>query len=118
MSSTFTVTCWGCNYSETHPYGGPGEDYDSRIAEMKARGWQRREFGPGADPWFCSHNCAYQSYNAQQCEQWWADKEFQEYCNRKLIHPRYYGLLGIAAFAAILVLAALITPWIQHVRLP
>lgn len=108
MSSTFTIQCWGCNCSETHPWSGPGSEHDAIIEDMKSRGWQRREFGPGADPWFCSHNCAYKSYNAQQAEQWWADKEFVEYCNKQLIHPRYYGLLSIAAFAGILIFAALL----------
>ena len=112
--STFTTHCWGCHCSETHPWNGFGPEHDAIIEDMKARGWQRRTFGPGADPWFCSFNCAYKSYNAQKAEQWWADKEFHEYCNEQLIHPRYYGLVGIAAFAAILVIAALLTPLLSH----
>lgn len=96
MESSFTIQCWGCNYSETYRWNGPGPEHDAIIDEMKSRGWQRREFGPGADPWFCSHNCAYKSHNARQAEQWWADKEFQEY-SQKSAHNA-----GIALFVMML----------------
>lgn len=94
--SSFTIQCWGCNFSETHPWNGPGPEYDAVINDMKSRGWQRREFGPGANPWFCSHDCAYKSYNAQQAEQYWADKEFQKYCQKSAHNA------GIALFVILL----------------
>lgn len=107
MSATFTIQCWGCNKSVSRPYDS-FEDEQQKIQELKNQGWQRRTFGNNinASPWFCSEDCAHNSYNAKQAEQWWADQEFVAYCNDKAIHPRYYGLLGIAAFAGILVAAA------------
>src|SRR5512135_420330 len=82
MKSSFSIQCWGCNCSETHPWTGPGPEYDAIMEDMKSRGWQRREFGPNAAPWFCGKDCAYNSYNAKRAEEWWAQKEFQEYCQK------------------------------------
>lgn len=105
--SNFTISCWGCNYSETHPWNGLGLKYDTTIEEMKSRGWARRTFAPGAAPWFCSYDCAFYSLNAKQAEQLWADEEFKKVCDKQIIHPQYYGLLTIIAFVGILILAAL-----------
>lgn len=108
-TAKFSVQCWGCNQSVEMPYSSV-EDMQNKLDVLKAQGWRRRTFGNNinASPWFCCEDCATNSYNAKQAEEWWAQKEFEEYCNRQLIHPRYYGLLGIAAFAAILVVAALL----------
>lgn len=101
-TSTFTVTCWGCNLSETHPGPCYGEEYEATVADMKSRGWCRREFGPGATPWFCSDYCAHKSHNAIIAEKLWADKEFQEYCNNtsKQMWPALLMLLFVIASIA------------------
>jgi hypothetical protein len=106
----FTVQCWGCNKIETRGYHNQEEaDYQTNL--LKLQGWRRRVFGGNinASPWFCGEDCATNSYNAKQAEEWWRQKEFEEYCNRRIIHPRYYGLLGITAFAIILMLAAFLS---------
>jgi hypothetical protein len=72
--SKFTIVCWGCNKSETHPWFGPGEEYDAVISSLKNKGWNRRHFGPEgstADPWFCSLKCAHESDKAIQAEEYW-----------------------------------------------
>jgi hypothetical protein len=110
--STFTVQCWGCYRSETHPYSGY-EDSEAKIEEMKSRGWRRHKFGPGADPWFCCENCALNSYNSLQAKEWWDRKAYEEEQETAFIPDRMKGLLGIAAFAGILVLAALFSECIH-----
>lgn len=89
MSGTATVQCWGCRKSETHPIVH-GEEFERQREEMESRGWRRRSFGPPSwdkGPWFCSHECATESYNAKQAEAYWEeedqkvrDEEFQKYC--------------------------------------
>ncbi len=103
--STITVTCWGCNRAETHPMKLYAE-YAIQLEEMASRGWVRRAFGPKSDwdkgPWFCSLECAHESYNAKRAEAWWvaqADevrhKEFQSYCQETDIPKVYFALFGI-----------------------
>lgn len=55
---------------EGHPYTNE-DDYKRQKEELKSQGWVRREFGPGADPWFCSQRCAYDSYRAKNAEKEW-----------------------------------------------
>ncbi|SRR5579885_572831 len=105
-TATFTVQCWGCYRSETHPYSGM-EDQEQKTEEMKTRGWRRHKFGPGADPWFCSEECALHSYNAVRAKEWW-DRQ-----NIDWEWERTKGLLAIMAFAGILVLAALLSECIH-----
>ena len=122
--STVTVECWGCRKSETHPIVH-GEEYEKQQQEMADRGWRRRAFGVSEwdkGPWFCSEDCAHHSYNARQAESYWkqqeelkAQKEFEKYCKDN--DTAEYGLLGIMAFAAILIGAAVFTECI-HARLP
>ena len=111
-TATFTVQCWGCYRSETHPYTCM-EDHDQKTEEMKTRGWRRHKFGPGADPWFCSEECALYSFNAVRAKEWWDRKAYEEEQEHALIPDRIKGLLAIAAFAAILVLSALLTECIH-----
>lgn len=75
----FMMQCWGCNKCETHPYTDH-EDAQRTTEECKKRGWRRRTFGncEAASPWFCSEDCAYNSYNAKRAEEYWANKKFQE----------------------------------------
>lgn len=81
MSAYFTIQCWGCNKCITRPYTNH-EDLEKQTELLKVAGWRRREFGPNASPWFCSEDCAYNSYNAKRAEEWWAQKEFHEYCQK------------------------------------
>ena len=73
----FTIQCWGCNKAVTRPYSGH-DDVQHKIELLKMGGWRRREFGPNASPWFCSDDCATNSYNARQAEEWWAAKEWRK----------------------------------------
>lgn len=90
MSGTATVQCWGCRKSETHPIVH-GEEFEKQREDMAFRGWRRRQFWPephwDKGPWFCSKECATDSYNAKQAEEYWAeedqkkrDEEFRQYC--------------------------------------
>lgn len=99
--STVTVTCWGCRKSETHPLVH-GEEFDKQRQDMEDRGWRRRAFGPPSwdkGPWFCSGECAHESYNAVQAEEYWKNKdeedrqrEFQKYCRETKV-PNYYVIV-------------------------
>lgn len=87
--STVTVQCWGCNKSETHPMLH-GEEMEMQRQEMAEQGWRRKAFWPsnhpvmGWDkgPWFCSDECADNSYNAKQAEEYWHHEEFVDYCRK------------------------------------
>lgn len=89
MGSTVTVTCWGCHKSETHPMCR-GEEEKEQRQEWAERGWRRKTFWPsdhptmGWDkgPWFCSDDCANNSYNAKQAEEYWRHEEFVDYCRK------------------------------------
>jgi len=109
MGSTVTVTCWGCNKSETHPMVR-GEESEAQLQEWASRGWRRRAFwSPNWDkgPWFCSEECATNSYNAKEAAKYWeehAQKEFEAYCksaeaNRMLLK---FGVLFLVFVLAIL----------------
>ncbi len=105
---TFTVRCWGCNCEEKHPWNGPGPEHDAMVEELKAKGWTRRKFYESTwddGPWFCSDDCAHNSYNAVQAEQYWRDEEFKEYCQQAKI-PFYMWLplllAGLLAFGTML----------------
>jgi len=58
--------------------------HDSTLPVAVARGWQRRWFHKGADPWFCSKECAYDSPQAEYCVEYWA-KHIKEYDDSKSI---------------------------------
>lgn len=93
---SFGVQCWGCGISETHPWNGPGEEHDAIVEDMKARGWMRRAFWPDnwdKGPWFCSENCAYDSYNAKQAEEYWAQKEFENYCQNTKVPSFFWAVI-------------------------
>lgn len=78
--ATSTYTCWGCNRAETVP-SLRGDEHEIQQAEMAVRGWQRRAFWPNnwdKGPWFCSSECAHESFNAKQVEEWWANKAERE----------------------------------------
>lgn len=113
-TATFTVQCWGCYRSETHPYSGM-EDQDQKTEEMKTRGWRRHKFGPGADPWFCSEECALHSFNAVRAKEWWDRKAYEEEQEHALVPDRMKGLLAIFLFAFILTVSALLSECI-HAR--
>jgi len=101
---------------ETHPWKGSGPVYDAIIADMETRGWRRRAFGPPSwdkGPWFCSYDCAHESYNAKMAEEYWQQKEFEKYCKSTVLPPILWGPL---LFAAILIATALLGDCI-HARL-
>lgn len=100
--SYFTVQCWGCKKSETHsPIVGP--EADAAIADMEARGWRRRAFWPDSwdkGPWFCGEDCATNSYNAKQAEEYWRQKEFEEYCQKTKVPVFFWLAVGLVGFMA------------------
>lgn len=85
MSGTIYLECWGCKKSEDHPMKR-GAEHDAQLKEWASRGWRRKAFwSPNWDkgPWFCSEDCANNSHNAQQAQEYWeqhAQKEFEKYC--------------------------------------
>lgn len=112
-TSSFTVECWGCRKSETHsPVVGP--EADAALADMMARGWRRKAFWPDnwdKGPWFCSEDCASNSYNAKQAEEYWKNKdeeerqrEFEKYCKEtKIMGPFiYFAVVTALIIASIL----------------
>lgn len=91
----FTIQCWGCNKAVTHPYSNH-DDIQRQIELLKVAGWKRREFGPGASPWFCGDDCANNSYNAKRAEEWWATKKYQENAERnKALTILAIGILAL-----------------------
>lgn len=104
--STVTVTCWGCNKSETHTMKH-GMEHILQQEEWASRGWLRRSFGPSTwdkGPWFCSQECAHESYNAVRAEEYWKNKdeedrqrEFEKYCRETRIPLPFICFLTIAA---------------------
>ena len=111
MSANFSITCWGCNKSVSNSFLDD-QDFDNKILALKTEGWFRRNFGENASPWFCGDDCAYNSYHAKRAEEWWdqhnKDQEFKEICEKSIIHPKYYGLLGIMFIAAAILFVSLI----------
>ncbi len=104
--STFGIRCWGCHLSETHPWNGPGPEYDAAIKDMESRGWCQRTFAPGVTVWFCGQLCAYESYNAKRAEEIWDQKareeflrkeeeEFKKYCEETQIPKVYFAVFGL-----------------------
>jgi hypothetical protein len=102
--STITITCWGCHKSETHPMLH-GEEGEKQMEELADRGWMRRSFGPSSwdkGPWFCSQECAHESYNAKQAEAYWENKdeedrqrEFARYCRETQLPKIYFAIFGV-----------------------
>lgn len=106
---TSTVQCWGCHKSETHPIVH-GKEYEKQMSDLAARGWRRKAFwSPNWDkgPWFCSDDCANNSFNARRAQKYWeehAQKEFEAYCKSKE-HNRMllkFGAIILGLFLAIL----------------
>lgn len=94
---TCTVECWGCRKSETHPILH-GEEYEALMEDMAARGWRRKAFWPvnwDKGPWFCSEDCATNSYNAKQAEEYWQQKEFEEYCKKTKIPITFIIVMAV-----------------------
>ena len=98
----FTIQCWGCNKAVTRPYSSH-EDIQHKIELLKMGGWRRREFGPNASPWFCSEDCAMNSYNAKRAEEWWAKEKFHQEEENRIIPMRFWPIL---IFAGVLTAAA------------
>lgn len=103
MTATVTIRCWGCNKSETHPMVH-GAELQKLQDDLSCRGWMRRAFYPSKwdkGPWFCSSQCAYESYNAKQAEKYRQeelDKEFKKYCEE--VQPSWFTyLIGFSAIA-------------------
>lgn len=121
---TATTTCWGCRKSETHPIVH-GEEFKKQREEMASRGWRRRQFWPSPHwdkgPWFCSEDCATESYNAKQAEEYWAkedqkrrDEEFQKYCQETPLPYWVRNLtVFIIAFSISYVVVQIITKVVQ-----
>ena len=77
--------CFACRRQLViHSDGLEGYDHEDGRKEAIARGWFRRKFHEGADPWFCSKGCAYDSSQAKYCEESWA-KEIKEYDEKNSI---------------------------------
>ena len=111
MSTTFWLKCAGCRKTVcSGDYDDP-DQYEVKIEQFKRGGWFRREFGPNASPWFCSQECGYHSLAAKKAEEWWnkynQEKEYEEYCEKTLIHPRYYGILGFLLVVAFFFIIAM-----------
>lgn len=80
MSATFIIQCWGCSKLESRTYICY-QDSDAQIEELKSQGWMRRAFWePNWDkgPWFCSNDCAYNSFNAKRAEELQRQTEFEK----------------------------------------
>jgi hypothetical protein len=88
--STYTVSCGGCSISETHPINHP-EDFHL----IKNNGWVRREFGPGANVWFCSNDCAYNSNYAIEVQKFWDQKHFESYCKSDSLFWFFAGIVAM-----------------------
>jgi hypothetical protein len=105
MGSTVGITCWGCHKSETHPMLH-GDEEKKQRQEWASRGWRRKAFWPsdhptiGWDkgPWFCSEDCANNSYNARQAEEEWRQKEFEDYCRNTNVPVFFWLALGLAFY--------------------
>lgn len=121
--ATVTVTCWGCNKSETHPMKH-GEEDEEQQAEFASRGWMRRAFGPSSwdlGPWFCSSECAHESFNAKRAEEWWEQKEererqveFQKYCRETTIPKLHlFFIFGVVGVVIAIILKEVINVTIQ-----
>ena len=109
VKAKFSIQCWGCNQSVEMPYSS-FEDYQNKVEVLKAQGWRRRMFGNNinATPWFCSEDCAMNSYNAKQAEEWWAKENFRQENDKRIIPIQFWPIL---IFAGVLILGALITSW-------
>lgn len=70
MTAEFSVTCEGCRKRVAKTYSGNME-LNKKMRELSSEGWLRREFGPHAEPWFCSLDCAYHSDAALEIEKHW-----------------------------------------------
>lgn len=103
----FAITqCWCCQKMETHPILH-GEEYVKQQEDMASRGWRRRSFGPPSwdkGPWFCSEECATESYNAKQAEDYFSegeeaqnkrDEEFHKYCRETKITPFMWIIIAM-----------------------
>jgi hypothetical protein len=89
--SFFTIQCWGCNKSVTRGY----RDHEETIQQtelLKKEGWRRVLFGPGADPWFCSEDCAVNSYNACHAKEWWGNYFVNQRRNKRLLLSFLFAL--------------------------
>ena len=64
--------------------------HDSTLPVAVARGWRRRWFHTGADPWFCSEDCAYNSPQALYCIEYWA-KHTKEYDDKNSFFGKIKG---------------------------
>jgi hypothetical protein len=108
-TAKFSIQCWGCNQSVEMPYSS-FEDMQNKTEVLKAQGWRRRMFGGNvnASPWFCSEDCATNSYNAKRAEEWWAKEKFRQEEENRIIPMRLWPILG---FAGILIIASLLMPW-------
>ncbi len=77
-NASITFGCFACRRElKIHTDWEAGLKYDEATAEGIKRGWFRRKFYPGVDPWFCSPVCAYDSPQAKYCEDYWV-KEVKE----------------------------------------
>lgn len=90
----FTIQCWGCGKCVTRGYHDH-EESQAQTELLKKDGWMRRRFGPGADPWFCSEDCAFNSYNARTAWEWWGNHFINERRNRRL----FWAVLFVLPFA-------------------
>jgi hypothetical protein len=71
------LVCWGCN--RIKEFDSDPQDLETDKVWLAKEGWHQRVFGPGAEPWFCSHACAYESRNAKRAEVYWAgQKDLEE----------------------------------------
>lgn len=104
MMAYFTLTCWGCNKTESCEYTD-WQDSLSKTHAMEGKGWRRRTFGPNADPWFCSRECAFDSYHAKTAEKWWKERIVKMNDKKNRIHIAIRGLEFFALFCLIAIIA-------------
>ena len=91
IKSIFIMDCWGCSKMEAHPYTD-NEDKERLTKALEQQGWRRRLFGPGAEPWFCSEECALHSHNALQAQEIWGNRFVSARKNRRLLLAFLFAL--------------------------
>lgn len=80
--SAIICRCFGCQGELRVEYGsGYSREYAESI--IVNNNWFRRNFGPGAEPWFCSFECAYNSPAAVECELYWMTLQAKELFNKR-----------------------------------
>lgn len=70
---TSWTICWGCDKREV-------SHLHNHAEKLLEEGWMRRRFWKSEEssdegPWFCSQDCAYNSYRAKEAERLWEERK-------------------------------------------